>query len=167
MTQPAPILPAGFQPEAHHVAAVITAAQAMLDAFGGDTPDWLAREAGALQSALGSYWAKREQVTARPAPVAPIRIVLNLSGGVLQGASIDRGSIDLLAVDYETGYGQDDATIMDVPQSPVGEAGGTATVEGSVVALGAFDIDPAFVDAVFAAHADKEHAAAKAEAEGR
>jgi hypothetical protein len=61
-----PILPAGFQPEAHHVAGVITAAQAMLDAFGGDTPDWLEGEAAALQSALGSYWAQREKVTAAP-----------------------------------------------------------------------------------------------------
>lgn len=56
--------PEGFQPEAHHVACVITAAQALLDAFGGDVPDWLEREAAGLQSSLTAYWAKREQVTA-------------------------------------------------------------------------------------------------------
>jgi len=53
-----------FEPEAQHVAAVITAAQAMLDAFGGDVPDWLEREAATLQSTLGAYWAQRERAGA-------------------------------------------------------------------------------------------------------
>lgn len=61
--------------------AVSTAARALLDAFGGDTPDWLTGEALALSTALES--AKnvsegREPIKAEPAaPAGPFYVTLD------------------------------------------------------------------------------------------
>lgn len=46
---------------AHVIANVIERAQAVIDAFGGDVPDWIEGNVEQLQGALGAYWAQRER----------------------------------------------------------------------------------------------------------
>jgi hypothetical protein len=81
----------------------------------------------------------------------PIRIVADMSGGVLQGASIDHGAIDLLVVDYDPAGGEDN--IHEVPQSD------GSTVPADVVSLAAFHVDPDWVAAMFKDH--EQHEAAR------
>lgn len=69
------------------------------------------------------------------------RVVVALEGGLVQGASSDL-PVDMVVVDYDT-EGGDDEDIVDLPQND----GSTAEsfIRGEYV-----DIDPAWVDAVFA-----------------
>jgi hypothetical protein len=72
----------------------------------------------------------------------PIRVLVNISGGLLQGASADV-PIDLISVDYDTD-GSDEERLVDVPQS----GGGTA--EGIIGGI-AVAVEPDWIDAVQAA----------------
>lgn len=90
------------------------AARQVIDAFGGDVPDWIMADIGVLENAL-----------ANP---EPIQVVVNMTGGVLQGVTAG-APVDLVVVDYEfEGYtaAREEDRVYLVPQSD--EVGAAAEV---------------------------------------
>lgn len=116
----------------------------MLDAFGGDTPKWLAPEAGALAHALGQCDTLDPPANRKANTPPPVRVVVNISGGVVQGASAS-APVDLYSLDFDDidTYGPD---VITVP----GEREGSQAVRGECGAK----VDPEWVAAVIAAPFD-------------
>lgn len=105
------------------------------DIRGSDAVDWLRDIIGDVRGALA----------AKPKP-KPIRVVVGVDGGLVQGASAD-APVELVVADYDVDTFDKDNPPMDVPQS------GGDPVDGYLVEH-VVAVDPEWVDAVFAANAD-------------
>ncbi len=102
------------EPIQPRVEAIAAAARAMLDAFGGDVPDWLRPEAADLERALEGV-----AVPAVAEVEQPQALVVVVSGGQVSSILAQREQANLCAfvVDYDVdGFGTGDEVVM-VPQS--------------------------------------------------
>ena len=110
------------------MSGINSAARALLDAFGGNVPDWLQAEAAALEQALAAP------------PLVPT-VVINITGGMLQGASAN-APVDVISLDFDHEGVPDTGLYLIPADDGVGEAS-TAIVGGESA-----KVDPAWVQAV-------------------
>lgn len=92
-------------------------------------------------------------------PAMPVRVMVGVKGGMVQGYSANC-PVEVCVIDYDTD-GAELEDRIDVPQTDGGTAEGTGHV-------GSADVDPVFVDRVFAAvraHWGEEHNPAQAPAD--
>lgn len=91
-------------------AELLRSALAMINAFGGDVPDWLRGEANALLRACADF-------DGFPG-AKPTRIVIAMEGGCVQGVVSDRGGVVIQTLDYDVEgiSGGDDEPLWAIPQ---------------------------------------------------
>jgi hypothetical protein len=116
-------------------AELLRAAMALINAYGGDVPDWLRGEADALLRACADF-------DGFPG-ARPTRVVVTMEGGCVQGVVADRGGLLIRTLDYDIEgiSGSDDEPLWNVPQDD------GRTAEGYRSDPFEPDVDPAWIEA--------------------
>jgi hypothetical protein len=137
---PAPAPIAALTTALRHASGALSACEHQIGQMSGMFPD----EDGTIQDAVDAADDSREEIEAVLAglPAKPIRILIALDGGLVQGGCSDV-PVDVTIVDYDV-EGADEADLTDVPQDD-------GTTARAAVGGETFSVDPAFIDAAIAA----------------